>query len=114
MPRTSLPETDLRRIQRFCAQMWPEQFHSEVRAETHIRGNAVTLCETRVPFGGLTEWTHDPFAQLRFRLATVDWALYWADRHSKWHEYHQGNIFCGSMSELLVEIDADPTCIFKG
>ena len=114
MPPTRLPETDLRRIERFCAEMWPERFHAEVRAETHVRGNTVTLCETRVPFAGLTEWTHDHFAQLRFRPGSADWALYRADRNSRWHENREGNVFSGTAAELLAEIDEDPTSIFKG
>jgi len=40
--------------------------------------------------------------------------LHWADRNSRWHEYHEGNVFIGSAAELLTEIDEDPTCIFWG
>ncbi len=114
MARTELPETDLRRVAAFCAAMWPPEYHDEVRAEFHVRGMAVTLCELRVPWDGEGEWMHEPFARLRYRPISRDWALYWADRHSRWHEHHEGNVFAGTMARLLREVDEDPTCIFKG
>lgn len=109
-----LPETDLRRVERFCAAMWPAEYADQARAEYHVRGRSVTLCETRPPWNGIGEWTHLPIAQLRYRAGRGDWTLHWADRNSRWHEYHQGNVFSGSMAALLAEVDEDPTFIFKG
>lgn len=112
---TSLPETDLRRIEKFCAQLWPERFHAEVRGEMHVRGRNVTICETRAPWDGQGEWTHFRIAQLRFRPDSADWKLYWADRNDRWHEYDaHGPAMSGSCADLLAEIDDDPTAIFKG
>jgi hypothetical protein len=110
-----MPETDLRRIERFCADMWPERFHDEVFAHTHLRGRNARLCETRVVWKGGADWMHCPFAQLRWRPDSRDWKLYWADRRNRWHEYDaHGPVMTGSCAELLAEIDADPTFIFKG
>ncbi|HEU4330492.1 MAG TPA: DUF3024 domain-containing protein [Lapillicoccus sp.] len=53
-------------------------------------------------------------AQLRFRPEHHDWSLHWADRNSRWHPYDHGNRQFGSVAQLLVEIDDDPTYIFKG
>jgi len=114
MPSVQLPETDLRRVEKFCRDMWPEKFRDEVRAEFHTRGRSVTLCETRAPWDGQGDWTHMGIAQLRYRAQAGDWSLHWADRNSRWHEYHEGHIFSGTMAQLLSEVDADPTCIFKG
>lgn len=114
MPSAHLPEIDLRSVEKFCSDMWPEKFRDEVQTEFHVRGRSVTLCETRAPWDGHGEWTHGSFAQLRFRPEEGDWTLYWADRNSRWHEYHEGNIFNGTMAQLLAEIDDDPTSIFKG
>ena len=109
-----LPETDLRRIAAYCGEKWPVRFADEVRAEHHVRGRHVTICETRAPWDGEGEWTHQPLAQLRYVPDDERWTLHWADRNSRWHEYREGNIFTGSASELLAEIDEDPTCIFWG
>ena len=114
MPGTQLPETDLRRIARYCDDSVPTRVRDQVRLEAHVRGRSVTICETRTPMFGIGDWTHHGVAQLRYREEQKDWALYWADRNSRWHEYHEGNIFAGSVVELLAEIDADPTCIFMG
>lgn len=109
------PETDLKRIERWCADGWPPRFRDEVRYETHRRGQNVTICETRVPWTGEGEWTHFRVAQLRYRPGTADWSLHWADRNDRWHVYDvHGPAFVGTAADLLAEIDDDPTCIFKG
>ncbi|KGN33896.1 transposase [Knoellia sinensis KCTC 19936] len=51
---------------------------------------------------------------MRFRPDAGDWTLHWSDRNSRWHEYHEGNIFIGTTAQLLAEIDEDPTSIFIG
>ncbi|WP_395690550.1 DUF3024 domain-containing protein [Nocardioides sp.] len=110
-----LPETDLRRIEQWAAAQWPERFRDEVFWEVHTRGRNVTVCETRAPWGGGTDWTHQSLAQLRYRPETSDWALHWADRNSRWHVYDpDGFPVIGTAAELLAEIDRDPTAIFKG
>lgn len=109
-----LPETDLRRIAAFCAEKWPARYADEVRAEHHVRGRSVTICETRAPWDGEGDWTHQPMAQLRYLDDEGRWTLHWADRNSRWHEYREGRIFTGSAAELLAEIEEDPTCIFWG
>jgi hypothetical protein len=38
--------------------------------------------------------------------------LYWADRNSRWHRYH--DIDPGTADQLLDEINEDPTSIFWG
>ena len=66
MARSALPEADLRRIAAYCAEKWPTQFADKVRAENHVRGRKVTICETRAPWDGEGDWTHQPMAQLRY------------------------------------------------
>lgn len=115
MPSADLPETDLRRVASAMAKMWPEKYHGEVKAEYHVRGKSVTLCETRAPWDGEGVWTHLPMAQLRYRAESGDWALYWADRNSRWRKYDpDGFHVTGTCARLLAEFDTDPTSIFKG
>lgn len=109
-----IPDTDLARISRWCADNVPEHARHQVRVEHHVRGRSVTLCETRAPWRGTGEWTHFGFAQLRYRTDTADWALYWRDRNERWHEYAEGNRQFGSVVQLLEEVDDDPTSIFRG
>ncbi len=114
MAASLVPETDLARITRWCAEESPERYSDELRVEHHVRGRTVTLCETRAPWDGQGEWTHLPIAQVRFRADTSDWSLHWADRNGRWHPYDMGSVQFGSIAELLAEIDDDPTFIFRG
>jgi len=114
MPTRPLPEMDLARIARWCAGNVPGRVREEVRVEHHVRGRSVTLCEARVPWDGVGEWTHLGFAQLRYRTDTADWALYWRDRNSRWHAYAVGNRQFGTAAQLLDEVNDDPTAIFRG
>ena len=63
MPRTHLPETDLRRITSCCDESVPERARDQVRLECHVRGRSVTICETRNPLFGVGEWTHQGIAR---------------------------------------------------
>ncbi len=114
MPLTPPPDIDLARARRWCSAAVPGRALHQVRVEPHVRGRSLTLCETRVPWDGVGDWTHFPFAQLRYRVGGRDWALYWRDRNERWHEYAEGNRQFGSMEELLAEVDDDPTSIFRG
>jgi hypothetical protein len=85
MPPSSIPETDLARIRRWCEQAVPAHLADTIRVEFNGRGRSVTLCESRAPWSpGMNEWDHLPNRQF------------------------------GSVSDLLAEDDNDPTAIFKG
>lgn len=68
--------------------------------------------------GGSRDWPGGSkqstvIAQFRFDEETRVWALYCADRNTKWHEYY-GLEPNKDLDALLKEVDADPTCIFWG
>ncbi|MFF5322308.1 DUF3024 domain-containing protein [Janibacter hoylei] len=88
---------------------WPTRSGSSTTC-----GATTSPSARRAPWAGEGEWTHQPLAQLRYLPDERRWTLHWADRNSRWHEYHEGNVFIGSAAELLTEIDEDPTCIFWG
>ena len=75
MPATRLPETDLRRIEKFCEESVPAHVRDQVLVEHHVRGRTVTICETRAPWDGAGEWTHMGFAQMRYREADREWNI---------------------------------------
>ena len=109
----AIPDVDLERIKRFCAEQSPTELADELRVIHKVRGDSVTLAESRPPWDGRGgEWIDVPFAQVRYSPGTSKWSLYWADRHSRWHPYER--VRPGSLAKLLLEIDEDPTCIFKG
>ena len=113
MTTVKLPETDLARIAKYCADRVPAPARKELRVEFETRGRVVTIIETRPPWeGGDQPWTRLKVAQLRYRPESTDWTLHCRDRNEKWFDYD--NLFSGTAAELLAEIDEDPTSIFWG
>ena len=114
MTKTTLPELDLARIANYCDTKVPVQVRDKIRIEHTVRGKSVTIFECRPPWPESVgpEWSRLPIAQLRFDPAIHVWTLFCADRNSRWHLYDF--IEPGTVTELLAEIEADPTSIFWG
>ncbi|WP_246285967.1 DUF3024 domain-containing protein [Microbacterium pseudoresistens] len=70
----------------------PESRHS-LRAsrgsgvECEIADGHVTIFEARPPWDGGGDWIRTPIVRLRYVGTTGQWSIYWADRHSRFHEY---------------------------
>jgi hypothetical protein len=110
-----LPELDVARVQRLCAARVPEHARYQVRVECKIGRSDLTIVERRAPwradFG--PEWSRLPVARLRCTTASGTWALYWRDRNLRFHRYDRIEPAV-NVSELIDEIDRDPTGIFWG
>lgn len=114
MTTLAISELDLARVAKYCDARVPAHARDEVRIEYKVRGKSVTIFDCRPPWHGSVgpEWSRLPVAQLRFDPVTNEWTLFCADRNSRWHL--RDFIEPGSISELLAEIEADPTGIFWG
>src|SRR3712207_109512 len=114
MPTTGLPELDVVRVQRWCAERVPERARHQVRVECDVAPGHLTIVECRAPWqGGDAEWTRFPIARLRYTKVSKTWTLYWRDRNLCFHRYDRIGPAAG-VEELLTEVDRDPTCIFWG
>jgi hypothetical protein len=51
--------------------------------------------------------------RFRYYSGLKEWRLFWRDRNSKWHAYHEAPP-AARFEDLLTEVDADPTGIFWG
>lgn len=98
----------------------PESVRKEVRLEVSFRGNGATIYERRPPFLSSlvpapknNEWTRLSVAQFRYDAGTRRWALYYADRSSRWHLYDDVDS-PERLEDLIADVDADPTGIFWG
>lgn len=111
-----LPETDVARVRRWCAQRVPEHVRDQVRVKCDISPRHLTIVERRPPWrqdAASTEWTQFPIARLRYTKATRTWTLYWRDHNLRFHLYDHLKPSPG-IGDLLDEIDRDPTAIFWG
>jgi hypothetical protein len=97
----------------YCERRAPPSVRDKVRLQFRIKGESITLVESRPSFVDRTHWVDILIAKCRRNPETGEWALYCADRNSKWHlyEYLQPK---KTLRPLLAEIDRDPTGIFWG
>jgi hypothetical protein len=109
-----LPETDVARVGRWCAQKIPERARCQVRMEYEARGRSVTIVERRVPWDDPSAdgaaWTSRSVAQLRH--ASDGWRLYWPDRNTRWQLVDDVPA-APSVMPLLETVD-DPGRVFLG
>ena len=97
-------------LQPFCAA----RAHPRRRLDYRVRGNSVTLFELVPPLHGQsTEWVDIVVAQFRFDPVRLSWALYCADRNSRWHPYLEAPP-SKHFRRLLDAVVEDVTCIFWG
>lgn len=101
------------RLSKYCDYKIPSAARDKVKLFFKIRGNSVTLYETRPHFMDPSIWTENPVAQFRFDEKTKKWDLYCCDRNSKWHLYIDMDSSV-NFDDLLKEVDSDPTGIFWG
>ena len=112
-----LPETDVARVRRWVTEQNERigEHINQMRVEMDVDARSITTFECRPPwredFG--PEWTRQEIARLRYTKAAGTWALYWSDRHSRFHRYEDLDP-TARVERLLAEIDADPACIFWG
>ena len=99
----------------YCATKIPAEHDNRIRLEYKVRGNTITVFECRPPwredFG--PEWTAMRICSMQWDPVTRLWTLYARDRNDRRLDYP----YIGptpSVKPLLVELDADPTCIFWG
>ena len=108
-----IPERDLLRIGRWCQAQSPDEYRNELRVECDIDARHVTIVEARPPWDGAGDWIRVPIARLRYTASTAQWSLYWADRHSRFHEYTRRRP-TRSLQTLLDLLDSSDDPIFWG
>jgi hypothetical protein len=116
---SSLPETDLARINRWIQQendRTPPEARDKVRVEADHDGRSVTIFECHRPWDPDRmdpEWTRLPVARIRYSKSHRSWTLFWSDQNSEFHVYDLIKP-TSDVEALLREIDRDPVSIFWG
>ena len=82
-----------------------------VKLEYHIRGNRVTLVESRPLFIDPALLNSVNVAQFEFNAEQKVWTLYWYDRKNRRQPYPTGRNR-DTIEKLVAEVESDPTGIF--
>ncbi|MDQ5985090.1 MAG: hypothetical protein CSYNP_00794 [Syntrophus sp. SKADARSKE-3] len=101
------------KLTEYCDKRFPKDIQDQIKLIFKIRGNNVTLIETRPFYRDPSIWTEVPVAQFRYDEPSHKWFLYYPDRNSRWHSY-SGVIPTANLDVIFKEIDRDPTGIFWG
>jgi hypothetical protein len=110
-----LPQTDVERVRRFCAERVPAHESDQVRVECEEAPGAVTVVALRPPwredYG--PEWSRMPVARFRYVRSTRLWTLYYHRHTGRWERYPLLSSTT-RIEPLLDELEHDPICVFWG
>jgi hypothetical protein len=113
----SLSEFELKRIEKifpdFCDKRVPPELRSKIRIEYRVRGDEVTLFESRPVWDDPTKWISGKVARFKKDPKTETWHLYWADRNGRWIAY-EPLPFHRDLEKLLAEVDDNRNGAFWG
>ena len=102
-----------RLVEKFGNQRIPPSVREQIRLQHQVKGDTVTLFETRPPWRGTGAWSSTPIARFRHEASTGRWSLYWHDGQSRWRPYDRCEE-AADLAELLAEVDEDPARVFWG
>lgn len=97
----------------FCENRVPKELQDQVQIFYKIRGNNITIFESR----SVHLPSYEPYisemkiAQIRFCNETKMFELFYSDSNEKWWAYDLESL---ELEDILEEIDKDPTSIFWG
>ena len=107
----ALPELEMIRVIGLLGVFCEERTGDAVVLEYIVRGNRVTLVESRPLFIDPSIWNRVNVAQFEFDPEKQVWVLYWYDRRNRRQPYPTGRNR-DTLEKLMVELVNDPTGIF--
>jgi hypothetical protein len=107
----ALPEEELVRTKELLEMFCQARSGDSVKLEYSIRGNRVTIVESRPLFIDPALLNSVNVAQFEFNLDLQVWTLYWYDRKNRRQQYPTGRNR-DTFEKLVAEVVADPTGIF--
>lgn len=107
----ALPHDELQRVNELLGALCRVRSGDSVCIEYHVRGNRVTLVESRPLFIDPAMWNSVNVSQFEFSPELQVWTLYWYDRKNRRQPYPTGRRR-DTLEKLVAEVEADPTGIF--
>lgn len=112
----ALSEFEKKRVEKlltaYCEDKIPPDLRDRIRIEFTIRGNEVSLFESRLHWQD-GEWISMKIARFKKDPKTEAWQLYWGDRNSKWRPYPPLP-YHRDIEKLLQEVEKNETGAFWG
>ena len=102
-----------KQIEYYCKTKIPKEVQNKIQLKYSIRGNSITLIESRPKWDDDSQWIDMKIARMKFDNDSMKWKLYWCNQHQQFFIY-DGLSPKTEIKELLKEVDEDPTCIFWG
>ena len=110
----ALPEQEIKRVENLLGELCRQRsVDGEVQLSYSIRGDRVTLVESRPFFVDPATWFELKVAQFEFTPETQVWTLYWYSMKNKRFPYPTGRNR-DTLEKLVLEVAKDPTGIFWG
>ena len=107
----ALPELESVRVHELLEVFCKARTGDSVKLEYNVKGNRVTLVESRPLFIDPSVWNSVNVAQFEFNLEQMVWILYWYDSKNRRHSYPTGRNR-DTLEKLVAEVGKDPTGIF--
>jgi len=107
----ALPDEELARVRELLDAFCRARSGAGVTVAYQVRGNRVSLVETRPLFIDPTIGNSVNVAQFEFDPKLGVWTLYWYDRKNRRQPYPTGRNR-DSLEKLIAEVGGDPTGIF--
>lgn len=107
----ALSEIESVRVHELLEVFCKERASDSVKLEYNIKGNRVTLVESRPLFIDPHIWNSVNVAQFEFIPELRTWILYWYDRKNRRQPYPTGRNR-DILEKLVAEVGKDPTGIF--
>jgi hypothetical protein len=113
----ALPEIEQQRVEEllgaFCERRVALYIHDKANLEYDVRGNRVTLIESRPFFIDPGMMNRIKVAQFEYSPEAPHWTLYWYDMKNRRQPYPTGRNR-DTLDKLILEVEKDPTGIFWG
>lgn len=108
----ALPESEQQRVDKLLGQLCERRTIIDlVKLRYDIRGNRVTLTESRPLFIDPSIWNEVKITQFEYSHESPHWTLFWYDRKNRRQPYPTGKNR-DTLEKLILEVDSDPTGIF--
>jgi Txe/YoeB family toxin of Txe-Axe toxin-antitoxin module len=97
----------------FCESRIPDHLRNQIRLFYKIRGNDVSIIESRPHFIHKNEWTELPVARMKYDEESMNWQLFWGRANGRWEKYPNLRP-TKNLKKLIDEIEKDPWHLFWG